>query len=97
MDRPGNREVQLQLFHDYRLNLDGYPVFQEYFRTRRPPMLLVWGKHDEIFGPAGAEAFKKDLPDAELHLLDTGHFALEEDHARIAGLIDAFLTKHVGR
>lgn len=97
MDRPGNREVQLQLFHDYRLNLDGYPVFQEYFRTHCPPTLLVWGKHDEIFGPAGAEAFKKDLPDAELHLLDTGHFALEEDHARIAGLIDAFLTKHVGR
>ncbi|WP_046246646.1 alpha/beta fold hydrolase [Hymenobacter terrenus] len=95
MDRPGNREVQLQLFHDYRLNLDSYPIFQEYFRTRKPPTLLVWGKNDEIFGPAGAEAFKKDLPDAELHLLDTGHFALEEDHAHIAGLIDAFLAKNV--
>ena len=93
LDRPGNREVQLTLFHDYRLNLDAYPVFQQYFRTHRPPMLLVWGQHDEIFGPEGARAFLRDLPDAELHLLDTGHFALEEDGAEIARLGRDFLAR----
>ena len=93
LDRPGNREIQLGLFRDYKNNLDGYPAFQQYFRDRRPPTLIVWGKGDEIFGPKGAEAYLRDLPDAELHLLDTGHFALEEEGATIARLMGTFLER----
>ncbi|WP_030555380.1 alpha/beta fold hydrolase [Streptomyces exfoliatus] len=95
LDRPGNKEVQLQLFWDYQFNLDGYPAFQEYFRTHRPPLLAAWGRGDEIFGPAGAEAFARDLPDAEIHLLDAGHFALETHGEEIAGLVRDFLGRHV--
>jgi len=95
LDRPDNKEVQLDLFYDYQFNLDGYPAFQQYFRDRKPPVLIVWGKNDEIFGPAGARAFLRDLPDAELHLLDTGHFALEEDGDLIAEKIRDFLGRHV--
>lgn len=96
LDRPGNKEAQLDLFYDYQFNLDGYPAFQQYFRDRQPPVLIVWGKHDEIFDPAGAEAYRKDLPEAELHLLDTGHFALEEDGDLIAEKMRDFLGRHVG-
>lgn len=95
LDRPGNQEVQLQLFWDYQFNLDGYPAFQEYFRTHRPPLLAAWGRGDEIFGPAGAEAFARDLPDAEIHLLDAGHFALETHGEEIAELVRDFLGRHV--
>ncbi|MER5707539.1 alpha/beta hydrolase [Streptomyces sp. NPDC042898] len=95
LDRPGNKEIQLQLFWDYQFNLDGYPAFQEYFRTHRPPLLAAWGRGDEIFGPAGAEAFARDLPDAEIHLLDAGHFALETHGEEIAGLVRDFLGRHV--
>jgi pimeloyl-ACP methyl ester carboxylesterase len=91
LDRPGNREAQLDLFYDYQFNLDDYPAFQRYFRERKPPLLIVWGKNDEIFGPAGAEAFLRDLPEAELHLLDTGHFALEEELDFISERIRALL------
>ncbi|WP_199551870.1 alpha/beta fold hydrolase [Streptomyces sp. N35] len=93
LDRPGNKEIQLQLFWDYQFNLGGYPAFQEYFRTRRPPVLIAWGEHDEIFGADGARAFLRDLPDAELHLLDTGHFALETHGEEIAELIRGFLRR----
>lgn len=93
LDRPGNKEVQLQLFWDYQFNLDAYPAFQEYFRTHRPPTLVTWGEHDEIFGPDGARAFARDLPDAEIHLLDAGHFALETHGGEIAGLIRDFLDR----
>src|ERR687897_310937 len=72
-DRPGNRDVQVGLFYDYRLNLDKYPAFQQYFRDHRPPMLITWGENDEIFAAEGARAYLRDVPDAELHLLDTGH------------------------
>ncbi|MFF7778463.1 alpha/beta fold hydrolase [Streptomyces tanashiensis] len=96
LDRPGNKEIQLQLFWDYQFNLDGYPAFQEYFRAHRPPLLAAWGRGDEIFGPAGAEAFARDLPDAEIHLLDAGHFALETHGEEIAGLVRDFLGRHVG-
>ena len=96
LDRPGNKEVQLDLFYDYQFNLNDYPAFQQYFRDRKPPVLIVWGKHDEIFDAAGAEAYRKDLPDAELNLLDTGHFALEEDSDLIADKIRDFLDRHVG-
>jgi len=94
LDRPGNDLVQLQLLWDYQFNLDLYPAFHEYFRTHQPPTLLTWGRFDEIFGPAGAEAFRTDLPDAELHLLDAGHFALETHGAEIAELIRRFLRRH---
>lgn len=93
LDRPGNREVQLQLFWDYQFNLDVYADFQRYFRQHQPPTLVPWGRHDEIFGPAGAEAYARDLPDAEIHLLDTGHFALETHGDEITDLIRAFLRR----
>ncbi|GAA4840260.1 alpha/beta hydrolase [Kitasatospora terrestris] len=95
LDRPGNREIQLQLFWDYQFNLVGYPAFQEYFRTHRPPTLVAWGRNDEIFGPDGATAFARDLPDAEIHLLDAGHFALETHGPEIAALIRDFLARHL--
>ncbi|UNB55225.1 alpha/beta fold hydrolase [Mycolicibacterium sp. YH-1] len=87
LDRPGNAAIQLQLFWDYQFNLDAYPAFQEYFRTHQPPTLVAWGRNDEIFGPAGAEAFHRDLPNAEIHLLDAGHFALETHGDEIAALM----------
>ncbi|AUM15737.1 alpha/beta hydrolase [Rhodococcus ruber] len=93
LDRPGNKEIQLQLFWDYQFNLDAYPAFQEYFRAWRPPTLVTWGRGDEIFGPAGAEAFARDLPDAEIHLLDAGHFALETHGPEIANLVRGFLGR----
>jgi pimeloyl-ACP methyl ester carboxylesterase len=93
LDRPGNVDVQLALFRDYRSNVDLYPKFQEYFRTHRPPTLVTWGEHDEIFGPDGARAFARDLPDAEIHLLDAGHYALETSGAEIAALVRDFLGR----
>jgi pimeloyl-ACP methyl ester carboxylesterase len=93
LDRPGNKDIQLALFRDYRFNIDRYPSFHEYFRTHRPPLLAVWGEHDEIFGPDGARAFARDLPDAEIHLLDAGHYALESSGAEIATLVRTFLRR----
>lgn len=93
MDRPGNKEIQLQLFWDYQFNLDSYPAFQEYFRTHQPPLLVTWGRNDEIFGAAGAEAFKRDFPNGEFHLLDAGHFALESHGEEISGYIRGFLGR----
>jgi pimeloyl-ACP methyl ester carboxylesterase len=91
--RPGNDEIQLDLFGDYQSNVALYPKFQEYFRTRRPPLLAVWGKNDPFFLPPGAHAFKRDIPDAEIHLLDAGHFALESQAPEIARLIGEFLAR----
>jgi pimeloyl-ACP methyl ester carboxylesterase len=93
ISRPGNDLVQLKMLRDYATNAPLYPRVQEYFRTSRVPLLAVWGRGDEIFGPAGAEAFANDLPDAEIHLLDGGHFLLESALDEVAGLIRAFLTK----
>jgi pimeloyl-ACP methyl ester carboxylesterase len=95
LDRPGNADIQLALFEDYRTNLQRYAQWQEYFRQHQPPLLAVWGKNDPIFGPDGAEAFKQDLPHSEVHLLDTGHFALEEDGEVIAQHITRFLTTRI--
>ncbi|HEY4385620.1 MAG TPA: alpha/beta hydrolase [Ktedonobacteraceae bacterium] len=92
LDRPGNADIQLALFKDYRTNSQLYPQWHAYFRQYQPPLLAVWGKNDPIFGPSGAEAFKQDLPHCEVHLLDTGHFALEEDGDVIAEHIIRFLT-----
>jgi pimeloyl-ACP methyl ester carboxylesterase len=93
LDRPGNVEIQLDLFYDYRTNLELYPQFQKFFRERQPPTLIVWGKNDVIFPAEGARAYLKDLPHAELHLLDTGHFALEDQGDEIARLMRAFLGR----
>src|SRR5262245_46881209 len=92
LERPGNKEIQLDLFLDYASNLELYPKFQEYFRKSKPPLLAVWGKNDPFFIPAGAEAFRKDLPDAMVKFLDTGHFALETHAAEIASTIREFLA-----
>jgi pimeloyl-ACP methyl ester carboxylesterase len=91
--RGGNDEIQLDLFLDYRSNVALYPTFQEYFRTRRPPTLAVWGKDDPFFLPAGADAFKRDNPDAEVRFFDTGHFALETHAGEIATAIRDFLGR----
>jgi len=91
--RPGADEIQLDLFGDYRNNVARYPAFQQYFRTHQPPFLAVWGKHDPFFLPAGAEAFKRDLPQAVVRFFDTGHFALETHAAEIAEAIAAFLAR----
>jgi pimeloyl-ACP methyl ester carboxylesterase len=91
--RPANDEIQLDLFLDYASNVALYPKFQDYFRTKRPPLLAVWGKNDPFFLPPGAEAFKRDQPDAEVHLYDTGHFALETHHLEIATVIRDFLDR----
>ena len=93
MARAGADEIQLDLILDYRSNVALYPRFQEYFRVHQPPFLAAWGKHDPFFLPAGAEAFKRDLPHAELHFLDTGHFALETHAAEIAMFMRNFLDK----
>jgi pimeloyl-ACP methyl ester carboxylesterase len=89
--RPGADEIQLDLFLDYASNVDLYPAFQEYFRTRRPPLLAIWGRNDPFFLPAGAEAFKRDIPGADIRLLDTGHFAIETHANEIAAAIREFL------
>lgn len=93
LDRPGSREIQLALFRDYPSNIDEYPAFQEHFRTHRPPALIAWGEHDQIFGPDGARAYARDLPDAEIHLLNAGHYALETNGEEIAALVRAFLER----
>src|SRR6266705_1484220 len=92
--RPGNDAIQLDLFLDYASNVALYPRFQEYFRTKRPPLLAVWGKSDPFFLPPGAEAFKRDNPDAEVHFYDTGHFALETHAQEIARAIRDFLERN---
>lgn len=95
LSRHGNDKVQLKLLLDYATNAPLYPRLHEYFRTSKVPLLAVWGRGDEIFGPAGAQAFAEDLPDAEIHLLDGGHFLLESALDEVTGLIRAFLAKQV--
>lgn len=95
LDRPGNYEIQLQLFYDYRSNPPLYPQWQEYFRKYQPPTLVVWGRNDIIFTKEGAIPYQRDLKNIQLHLLNTGHFALEEEGELIAELISRFvLTRH---
>lgn len=94
LDRPGNQEIQLALFYDYGSNPPLYPKWQDYFRQHQPPTLIVWGKNDPIFPADGAYPYRRDLKNLEFHLLDTGHFALEEDGAAIAEYIRRFLDIH---
>jgi pimeloyl-ACP methyl ester carboxylesterase len=97
LDRPGNAEIQMDLFYDYRTNLPLYPKVQAYFRKYRPPTLIVWGKNDKIFPAAGAYPYKRDLPKLEFHLIDTGHFALEDKADEMVPLIRGFLARNVTR
>jgi pimeloyl-ACP methyl ester carboxylesterase len=92
MERSGNKEIQLDLFLDYAANIKLYPKFQEYFRTSQPPLLAIWGKNDPFFVPAGAEAYRKDLPNARVELLNTGHFATETHSSEIAAAIKEFMA-----
>lgn len=93
LDRPGNQDIQLALFYSYGSNPPLYPQWQAYFRQHQPPTLIVWGQNDQIFPAAGAHPYKRDLKNLEFHLLDTGHFALEEEGAEIATRIREFLGK----
>lgn len=97
LDREGNDEIQLDLFLSYGSNPALYPKWQEYFRKHQPPLLIVWGKNDQIFPAAGAEPYKRDLKTLEYHLLDAGHFALETDGDTIARLMREFLVKHAAK
>lgn len=91
LERPGNKEIQLDLFLDYASNVNLYPQFQEYFRRFQPPLLAIWGRNDPFFIPAGAEAFRKDIPNAQVRFLETGHFAIETHVVEIATAMKEFL------
>ncbi|MCX8478019.1 MAG: alpha/beta hydrolase [Sphingomonas sp.] len=97
LDRPGNREIQLDLAYDYRTNVPLYPRFQAFFREHRPPALIVWGRNDKIFPVEAARLYLRDLPDAEFHLLDSGHFALEDRLAEMGPMIRDFLDRKVSK
>jgi pimeloyl-ACP methyl ester carboxylesterase len=97
VNRPGNKEIMLALLYDYRTNLDRYEEWHAYFRRHQPSMLIVWGRNDVIFPADGARAYLRDLPEAELHLLDTGHFALEEKGQEIARYMHDFLNRKLSR
>lgn len=96
LSRPGQREIQGELLYDYQTNVAFYPKWQAWLRDHQPPTLVVWGEHDPSFIAPGAEAYKRDLPHAEVHLLDAGHFALDEKNDEIADLILQFMAKHPG-
>jgi pimeloyl-ACP methyl ester carboxylesterase len=94
LERPGNKDIQLDLFLDYASNVKLYPKFQDYFRKSKPPLLAIWGRNDPFFVPAGADAFRKDMPDAQVQFLDTGHFAVETHTVEIAVAIKKFLKEN---
>jgi pimeloyl-ACP methyl ester carboxylesterase len=94
LDRPGNRDIQLDLFYDYRTNVPLYPEFQNFFHNNQPPTLIVWGRNDFIFPPEGAAPYSRDLKNVETHLLNTGHFALETHGEEIASRIETFLSNN---
>jgi pimeloyl-ACP methyl ester carboxylesterase len=93
LDRPGNKDIQYALQANYGSNVERYDEWHAYFREHRPPTLVLWGKGDFVFAEAGAHAYKRDLPDAEIHLLNAGHFALETHAAEMAATISAFLAR----
>jgi len=95
LERPGNKDIQLDLFLDYASNVKLYPAFQDYFRKTKPPLLAIWGKNDPFLVPAGAEAFRKDIPNARVEFLDTGHFATETHTVEIAAAMKDFLAASV--
>jgi pimeloyl-ACP methyl ester carboxylesterase len=97
LDRPGNTDIQLGIIYDYRTNVALYPDFHAYFRAHQPPALILWGENDPIFLPEGARAFLRDLPEAELHFFDTGHFALEDKAAEMIPVMRDFLARNLTR
>lgn len=97
LDRPGSAEIQLNIIYDYRTNVALYPEFHTWFREHRPPALILWGENDPIFLPDGARAFLRDLPDAELHFFDTGHFALEEKADEMIPVMRDFLARNLSQ
>ena len=97
LGRPGTAELQLDLFGVYKSNVALYPSFQKYFRSHKPPLLAVWGKNDPFFLPQGAEAYRRDIPDAEVRFLDTGHFALETHSGEVGAAMREFLGRVVAR
>jgi pimeloyl-ACP methyl ester carboxylesterase len=97
LDRPGNAEIQLALFKDYRNNVALYPQWHDYFKSHQPPTLIVWGQNDPFFTVEGAKAYARDNPNVELHLLDTGHFVLEDRLGETTQLIRAFLAAHLDK
>ena len=96
LSKPAQREIQAELLYDYRTNVASYPTWQAWLRDHKPPTLVAWGANDPSFTALGAQAFQRDLPDAEIHLLDAGHFALDEKADQIAGLILDFMARHPG-
>jgi pimeloyl-ACP methyl ester carboxylesterase len=94
LERPGNKDIQLDLFLDYASNVKLYPAFQDYFRKAKPPLLAIWGKNDPFFIPAGAEAFRKDIPKARVEFLDTGHFAIETNGVEIVAAMREFFAEN---
>ena len=96
VSRPGNTDIQLDLFLDYANNVKLYPAFHEYFRKAKPPLLAIWGKNDPFFIPPGAEAYKRDIPEATVQFLDTGHFVLETHVNEVSEAMRVFLGKHIG-
>ena len=95
LSQPGQSKIQADLFYDYRTNVAAYPVWQAWMRQHEPPMIVVWGKYDPSFAIGGATAYQRDLPKAEVHILDAGHFALDEKVDEIASLIRAFLARTI--
>jgi pimeloyl-ACP methyl ester carboxylesterase len=96
LSRPGQDKIQEDLFYDYRTNVAAYPKWQTYLREHRPPLLVVWGKYDPSFTVAGATAYQRDVPEAEVHILEAGHFALDEQSEQIGNLTLDFLGRHLG-
>jgi pimeloyl-ACP methyl ester carboxylesterase len=93
LSRPGQADIQSDLFYDYRTNVASYPVWQAWLKAHQPPTLVVWGKYDPSFQVAEAEAYRRDLPNAEIHILDAGHFALNDKPDEVAGLVGGFLGR----
>jgi len=97
LNQPGQADIQTDLFFDYQNNLKAYPIWQKWLRDHQPPMLVLWGRYDPSFLVAGAEAYRKDVPTAEVHILDAGHFALDEQAGQVIGLTEAFMEKVIKR
>lgn len=95
LNQPGQADIQTELFFDYQNNVKAYPAWQKWLRARQPRMLVLWGKYDPSFTMAGAEAYRKDVPSAEVHILEAGHFALDEQAARIISLTETFMAKQI--
>jgi pimeloyl-ACP methyl ester carboxylesterase len=93
LNQPGQADIQTDLFFDYQNNVKAYPVWQKWLRDNQPPLLVMWGKYDPSFTVAGAQAYKRDVPGAEVHILEAGHFALDEKACEVIALTDDFLTR----